>query len=93
MLEAVLVPGKKTLHAVFNLNFVCPSERMKFADIGEFAHGAIGLRVVKINSASKSYGFYDKFGELANGEFFACADIDVTVAYFSQRGDCAATTF
>ena len=58
-----------------------PSEGMEFGYVAKFAHCAVGLGGVPADFAFVSDLGADKFGKGANGEFLACAYVDVGVAY------------
>lgn len=47
------IPFEEFLHSFFYFHFVCPSERMQFAYVNEFSHGAVGLAGVKLMVPSK----------------------------------------
>ena len=51
------IPFEELLHSFFYFHFVCPSERMQFAYVDEFSHGAVGLAGVKLNRPFEAYGF------------------------------------
>ena len=64
---------------------------MQFAHIDELAHGAIGLAGIEGDFALEAYGLDHQLAEFADGEFLACAHINVTVADLAQAGDVTAT--
>ena len=73
------IPFEEFLHSFFYFHFVRPSERMQFAHVNEFSHGAVGLAGVKLNGAFEAYGFGYEMWELAYGKFLARTNIDVAV--------------
>jgi len=79
-LKALLIPFKESLNSVFYLDLVRPSKRMEFRHIDEFAHGAIRLAGIKLNSSLKAYGLDNEPRELTDGQLFTRTYIDVTVA-------------
>ena len=73
------IPFEELLHSFFYFHFVRPSERMQFAYVNEFSHGAVGLAGVKLNRPFEAYGFGYEMWELAYGKFLARTNIDVAV--------------
>ena len=70
---------------VLKFHGVAPTQGVKFAHIGEFAQGAVGLGAVPLDGATVGHGGLDKFGELADGDLLAAADVDVAVAHLVAR--------
>ena len=85
--DTVPVPFEQPADSFFDFNFVGPAEAVEFAYVYEFAHCAVGLGGIKCHFSGKTYGFYNKSGKLPYCQFLACADIDVTIADFTQRRD------
>ena len=74
------VPPVHSLHAFLNVYLVMPAQCVQFAWIGEFAHGAVGFGTVEREFSLITYGVHNQFGQLADRDFLACADVDVAVA-------------
>ena len=89
---ALLVPFEKLLNTIFNINLMCPSKKMKLADIYELTHSTIRFSGIKLNCSGETYCLDYKFSKLANGDFLPCTHIDVTVADLAKAWDCATTT-
>ena len=60
--------------------------------IGQFAHGAVGFGSVEGQPALIAYGVDNQLCQLADSDFLARTDIDVTVADLAKAWDCATTT-
>ena len=67
----------------FDFNLMVPAEGMELADVGELAHGAVGLGGVEGQFAFESDFFHNQLGKGCDGNLFACADVDVAIAYFA----------
>ena len=67
------------------------SQGVELGDIDEFAHGAIRLGGIELYCALKAYGLDNELRELTDGEFLACAYIDVAVADLTKAGDISTT--
>lgn len=57
-------------------DFRGPAERFDFGDVEEFAGGAVGFGAVELEGAFEAEDFADGFGEFADGDVFAAADVD-----------------
>ena len=77
---------------MFDFDLVLPSEGVELADIDELAHGAIGLGGVELDCAGEANGFDYELGELADGELFAGAHVDVAVADLAKGWDGSSST-
>ena len=68
-----------------------PAKGVELLHIDELSHRAVGFGGVEGDLALEAYGLDDQFGELADGELLAGANVDVAVADLAQAGDVAAT--
>ena len=75
-----MIPFEEFLHAVFYLDLVRPAKAMELGYVDQLAHGAVGLGGIKLNNALETDGLDNQLGEFADGEFLACAHVDVAVA-------------
>ena len=56
-----------------------PAQRVQFAGVGEFTHGAVGFAAVESELSAISHGVRNQFGKAADGDFLARTDVDVSV--------------
>ena len=51
LLEGCFIPLEEFGYTLFNLDLVCPTERVELRHIDELAHGTIGLGSIELDSA------------------------------------------
>ena len=61
-----------------------PAQAMQFAYVYQLAGSAIWLRCVKLHNSLEIHGFRNQLGKFPDSEFFACAHINVAVAYLAK---------
>ena len=66
----------------FDFNLMVPAKGMELADVGELAHGAVGLGGVEGETAFESHFLHNQLGKGGDGNLFAGADVDVAIADF-----------
>ena len=92
--DALPIPLVKAVDTFFDFDLVMPTQAVEFADITEFAEGAVGLGGVPAQRTTKTDFLDDVLGSFADADFATSAHVDVAVAHFSQAigiggGGCA----
>ena len=83
-LQTPPIPLEEFLDTFLYFHFMSPAEGVEFAHVYQFAHGSIGLGSIKLYRSFKTDGLDYQFGEPADGEFLASADIDMAIANLAQ---------
>ena len=60
-----------------------PAQRVKLGNVDKLTHRTVGLGGIELYNPLEAYSLDDQFGEFADGQFLAGADIDVAVAYLA----------
>ena len=60
-MQGFFIPLEKILHAILNLDFMCPAEGVELRNINEFSHSTIGLGNIELYCALETNGFYHQF--------------------------------
>ena len=81
--QALSIPVEEALYAFLDVHLVVPAQAVEFADVDEFAHGAVGLCRVEFDRSRETNDLDHQFGEGADGQFVARAHVDMAVAYFA----------
>lgn len=77
--EGVLLPQKvliRPFNPLSQSRFVLPAQPVEFADVHEFAGGAVGFGGVGGDGAGVAHYFLHQLGQFEDGEVFAYADVD-----------------
>ena len=83
--SVVEVPAVEGGDTVLEFHGVVPAEGVQLAHVGEFAQGAVGFGGVPLDMAIVAHGGLDQFGQLADSDLLAAADVDVAVAHLVAR--------
>ena len=83
--QVITIPLPQPPYAIVDLHLVMPSQAVDFAHVGEFAWCAVGLGGIPSQLALEIGGFHHLFGQFADGQFLARANVDVAIAYLRFR--------
>ena len=92
LLQTVTIPFVEFLHTVFDLHLVGPTQGVQLLYINELTGSSIRLAGIKLYGSLESYGLDHQLGQLADGQFLACAHIDVAITYLTQRRNGSTTS-
>ena len=67
------------MHPFLNINSMVPPQCVQFTHISQFSHGTIRLGRIKNHLALILRFLHYQIGQGSNGDFFACANIDMAV--------------